>query len=226
MAAEVKGLSEQLRMVEYQMSAMQSQVDQVNLMIDNLKVSMPSQELRDLVSAMQSQIVERFTLNEQYTLKETELLAMENQLKQLAKSDHGLSQKVIQLRKDIDKHCKELKSMQILKRKYDKQNEEILDNLRNCELVERRRHDVALETERALVEAKVQAREMKKEVAFASSTKRDMELAVYGLQEQNGMLERELTALRQQLTSGAFYANRTATLGGVLSKLGGGATVA
>ena len=81
MAAEIKGLSEQLRVVEYQMSAMQSQVDQVNLMIDNLKVSMPSQELRDLVSAMQSQIVERFTLNEQYTLKETELLAMENQLK-------------------------------------------------------------------------------------------------------------------------------------------------
>ena len=35
------------------------------------------------------------------------------------------------------------------------------------------------------------------------------------------MLERELTALRQQLAAGAYYANRTATLGGVLSKMGG-----
>ena len=81
---------------------------------------MPSEELRDLVGAMQSQIVERFTLNEQYTMKETELLAMENQLKQLAKSDHGLSQKVIQLRKDIDQYRKDLKALQILKKKFDK----------------------------------------------------------------------------------------------------------
>lgn len=36
------------------------------------------------------------------------------------------------------------------------------------------------------------------------------------------MLERELTAMRQQFAAGAYYANRTATLGGVLSKMGGG----
>ena len=70
---------------------------------------MPSEELRDLVSAMQSQIAERFTLNEQYTMKETKLLAMENELKQIAKSDQGLSQTVIQLRKDIDHSRKDLK---------------------------------------------------------------------------------------------------------------------
>lgn len=64
--------------------------------------------------------MERFTLNEEYTLKETELLAMENQLKSLAKSDHGLSQTVIQLRKDIDQYRKDLKSLQILKRKFDR----------------------------------------------------------------------------------------------------------
>lgn len=94
--------------------------------------------------------------------------------------------------------------------------------MKNCELVERRRHDVALETEKALVEARNQVRDMKKEVAFANASKKDLELAVFGLQEQNGMLERELTALRQQLAAGAYYANRTATLGGVLSKMGGG----
>lgn len=69
------------------MSAMQQQVDQINLMVDNLRTSMPSEELRELVGAMQAQIVERFTLNEQYSLKETQLLAMENELKQLAKTD-------------------------------------------------------------------------------------------------------------------------------------------
>lgn len=191
-------------------------------MIDNLRASMPSEELRELVGAMKSQIAERFTLNEQYTLKETELLAMENELKQLARSDHGLSQKVIQLRKDIDQYRRDLKALQILKKKFDRQNEEILENLKNCELVERRRHDVALETEKALVEARAQVRDMKKEVAFATASKKDLELAVFGLQEQNGMMERELAALRQQLAAGAYYANRTATLGGVLSKMGGG----
>lgn len=125
--------------------------------------------------------MERFTLNEQYTLKETQLLAMENQLKQLAKSDQGLSQTVIQLRKDIDHSRKDLKSMQILKKKFDRQNDEILENLKNCELVERRRHDVALETEKALVDAKRQVSDMKKEAAFANASKRDLELAVFGL---------------------------------------------
>lgn len=112
--------------------------------------------------------------------------------------------------------------MQIQKKKFDRQNQQIQENLKNCELVERRRHDVAIETEKALAEARNSITEMKKEVAFANATKRDLELALFGLQEQNGMLERELTTMREQFAAGAYYANRTATLGGVLSKMGGG----
>lgn len=55
---------------------------------------------------------------------------------------------------------------------------------------------MALETEKALVDARNQISDMKKEVAFANASKRDLELALFGLQEQNGMLERELTAMR------------------------------
>ena len=73
--------------------------------------------------------------------------------------------------------------MQISKKKFDRKNDEILENLKNCELVERRRHDVALETEKALVDAKRQVSDMKKEVTFAVASKRDLELAVFGLQE-------------------------------------------
>lgn len=42
---------------------------------------------------------------------------------------------------------------------------------------------MALETEKALVDAKNQVRDMKKEVAFANASKKDLELAVFGLQE-------------------------------------------
>ena len=40
---------------------------------------------------------------------------------------------------------------------------------------------MALETEKALVEAKSQVHEMKKDVAFANASKKDLELAVFGL---------------------------------------------
>jgi len=43
----------------------------------------------------------KFELTEKYSVQETQLLNDENQLRVLAKSDTGLSQKVITLRKQV-----------------------------------------------------------------------------------------------------------------------------
>ena len=72
---------------------------------------------------MQILTANHFKLNEDYALKEQSLLEMENQLRVFAKSDTGLSQKVIQLRKDISKNREELKRMQIQKMEFQEKNE-------------------------------------------------------------------------------------------------------
>ena len=55
--------------------------------------------------------------------------------------------------------------------------------MNNCEYLERRRLDVAMETEKALAEAKNELKEMKKEIVFANNSKKDLELTLYGLKE-------------------------------------------
>lgn len=68
--------------------------------------------------------------------------------------DTGLSQKVIQLRKDIQLSREELKTLQAKKSQEQERYVEVVGQLRNCEGLERRRNDVALETEKALIEAR------------------------------------------------------------------------
>ena len=144
---------------------------------------MPSEDLQKLVSEMQTLTGNHFKLNEDYALKEQSLLEMENQLRVFAKSDTGLSQKVIQLRKDIQKNREELKKMQIQKMQYQEQNEQIISDLNNCEHLERRRHDVAIETEKTLYAAKEKIIELEKELGFVNNNRKDLETAVRGLQE-------------------------------------------
>ena len=74
---------------------MEAQVKDVGQMVENLKQAMPSEDLKKLVSEMQILTTNHFKLNEDYALKEQSLLEMENQLRLFAKSDTGLSQKVI-----------------------------------------------------------------------------------------------------------------------------------
>ena len=47
--------------------------------------------------------------------------------------------------------------------------------------MERRRHDVALETEKSLTEAKERIKEQQKEIMFVNSNRKDLEIAVMGL---------------------------------------------
>lgn len=55
--------------------------------------------------------------------------------------------------------------------------------MNSCENVERRRYDVALETEKSLNEAKERIKELEKEVAFVNNNRKDLEMAVTGLTE-------------------------------------------
>jgi hypothetical protein len=64
---------------------------------------------------------------------------------------------------------------------------------------ERRRNDVALDTEKHLTEAKFEIVNLKKEVQFLSNNRKDLEIAIQSIQEEKRMLERELLSLRSQL---------------------------
>lgn len=73
--------------------------------------------------------------------------------------------------------------MQIQKMQYQEQNEQIISDLNNCEHLERRRHDVAIETEKTLYAAKEKIIELEKELGFVNNNRKDLETAVRGLQE-------------------------------------------
>ena len=75
--------------------------------------------------------------------------------------------------------------MQVQKMKLNDKNDEIVDLLKNCESMERRRNDVALETEKTLMDAKETIAEQKKEILFINTNRKDLEMAVHGLQEHN-----------------------------------------
>ena len=64
---------------------------------------------------------------------------------------------------------------------------------------ERRRCDVALETEKTLTEAKFEISNLKREIAFVNANRKDLEVALSAVQEEKKMIERELLSLRAQL---------------------------
>ena len=59
---------------------------------------------------------------------------------------------------------------------------QLLNELQNCESFEKRRHEVALETEKGLAKEKKLNNELKKTVHLAEARRRDAELVCYGLQ--------------------------------------------
>ena len=115
-----------------------------------------------------------------------------------------MSEAVIKLRRDIQKYRDELKEMQAQRHKYEEANEDIVKRLSQCGSMERRNYEVALDTERALVESKAKVKDLEKEVLFTNRNRKDLELALHGVQEHNSMLERELGTLRSQLQGGTF----------------------
>ena len=71
--------------------------------------------------------------------------------------------------------------------------------MKTIESAERRRTDVALETEKSLTEAKYEVSQLKREVQFLNTNRNDLEIALGSINEEKRMLERELLSLRSQL---------------------------
>lgn len=71
--------------------------------------------------------------------------------------------------------------------------------MKTIEYAERRRNDVALETEKSLTEAKFEVSQLRKEIQFLNANRADLELALGGINEEKRMLERELLSIRSQL---------------------------
>jgi sugar/nucleoside kinase (ribokinase family) len=84
--------------------------------------------------------------------------------------------------------------------------------LRTIETAEKRRNDVALDTEKSLLEAKYEIQQLRKEVQFVNTNRNDLELALGSLNEEKRMLERELLSIRSQLQLRAANPNTTLTL--------------
>jgi len=70
--------------------------------------------------------------------------------------------------------------MAIQKLKFQEKHSRIVEDLQSCGHVEKRRHDVALETEQALVKAKDEMDGLKKQLVFATNNRRDLETALHG----------------------------------------------
>lgn len=49
--------------------------------------------------------------------------------------------------------------------------------------MERRRNDVALETEKTLIEAKEKMKDMEKELIFVNNNRKDLQAAIVGFQD-------------------------------------------
>jgi predicted RNase H-like nuclease (RuvC/YqgF family) len=71
--------------------------------------------------------------------------------------------------------------------------------LKTIELTEKRRNEVALETERSLTEAKYELSQLRKELQFLTQNRSDLEAGISAVNEEKRMLERELLSIRSQL---------------------------
>jgi hypothetical protein len=89
-------------------------------------------------------------------------------LRQYAKREvEGLlSAKVINLRTNVEQHRQILKRLSQRKEEIIKERESLEVDLKNCESVERRRANVALETEESLFSVKKDLNQALKEIGF------------------------------------------------------------
>lgn len=68
--------------------------------------------------------------------------------------------------------------------------------MKNTECIERRRTEVALETEQCLSKVKNDLAKCKQDLDFNLRNREDLELALRATQEEKAIIERELFALR------------------------------
>lgn len=88
-----------------------------------------------------------FQSEESFNDLESNLLAMEGELRYLTKKDQ-LSSRVINLRKDVEQKRQELRGIQTRREELKSEQEVLFSRLRNIEYAEKRRNEVCLDTEK------------------------------------------------------------------------------
>lgn len=121
-------------------------------------------------------VYQGFDLESRIEESEDDLMAMEGELRALAKKDQ-LSNKVVDLRKRVDLGRDNLRRVQQQKDECLKLRARLEDELKNSEQVERRRNEVALDTEKTLTETKFELENMKKEIKFLANNRNDLQVA-------------------------------------------------
>ena len=169
-------------------------------LVERIRDGMPSDNLRRVLGEILEAVHDCFRIEDELQAFEGSLLSLEGELRSYAKKDVSgaslLSTKVINLRRDVDRQRQQLRQLQDQRDESVKRRESLEAELKCTELTERRRNDVALETEKTLTETKYELAALKRELQFATNNRKDLEVALQSVQEEKKMLERELLSLR------------------------------
>lgn len=203
--AQVRANSEEeggrAKELEAQLEQALNQKEGILAMLSRVRDAMPSPSMQRVFGAMCDSVSESYRLEEQLRLQEADLLQREGELRTAMKKEPQglLSTKLIQLRKEVDRQRHELRAIQEKIDIAGKERGALEQEFRGIESTERRRGEVALETEKSLTEAKYEVSQLRKEVQFLNNNRGDLEIALSSINEEKRMLERELLALRSQL---------------------------
>jgi len=178
-------------------------------MLSTLEKAIPSPEIQRLFNDYINDQKELFSLDEEKNKLESDLLAKEKELRSTAKQEQ-LSNKVINMRKDIDKMRRELSNVDTQSEDIKSKLSSLKDELHCVEIHEKRRNDVIFDTERTLLELREENDILKREVGYLTNTKNDMERAYRAIGEEKKLVDREIMTLRSQMGSvnSSVYTNK------------------
>jgi hypothetical protein len=117
--------------------------------MERLQCAFPSQSLKEVFGQIVQSVHTSFIIEQEYLEAEAALLSNEGELRSFAKNEAEglLSTKVIQLRKDVEAGRQQLRELDQKRQDQEALRKRLEVDLKSTESIERRRTDVALETE-------------------------------------------------------------------------------
>lgn len=121
-----------------------------------------------------------FAIEQEYLTVEATLLQKEGELRAYAKKEAEdlLSQKVLAIRKEVEQGRQQLRELEQQRSEQESLRQRLEVDLKNTESIERRRTEVALETEQNLAKVRSDLSRVKAELDFQCRSKDDVELAL------------------------------------------------
>ena len=144
------------------------------------KDAFPSDSLRQVFGQIIEVVKMGHELDQDFAVTENALLNKEGALRKYAKREvEGLlSTKVINIRKEVEQGRSGLREMTGRREELDAKLCELELELKQNETIERRRTDVALETETVLSQTRNELTDVRKELIFIQRNRNDLEVAL------------------------------------------------